>query len=144
MSPRCCTSLLLVTVGLLLLALRLRAHRAALPCCAHCSHQQPCPSHCVVGPGVAEGAHEMERAVPCCHLPPLQEPVAMTGFLPGWGIIFRNPCGWKVLHNSLPSPGTVDTEAVRYIVKLSKSPSERGGAFSAKYSVPHVRLSIVS
>lgn len=50
----------------------------------------------------------------------------------------------KVLHNSLPRPRGEDTrlcEAVRYVVKLSKSPSEHQGAFPAKYSAPHMMLS---
>lgn len=50
----------------------------------------------------------------------------------------------KVLHNSLPSPGREAAkvcEAVREVVKLSKSPLEHQGAFPFKYSVPHMMLS---
>lgn len=90
-------------------------------------------------PSVPRTAYEMPRA-------PLRPPPREDCHRPlvtGWGSILKKYLG-KVLHNSLPRPRGEDTRgcaAARYVVKLSKSPSEHQGAFPAKYSAPHTMLS---
>lgn len=96
MSPRCCTSLLLVRAGLPPLALLLRACCAALctPCCSvHAVHTVLTPA------AVPLALHCRQKVlmkwnVPtsCCHLLPLQEPFTVAGFLPGWRILYNFVC----------------------------------------------------
>lgn len=96
-------------------------------------------------PSWASGPERAANSLPNAGCPP---PPATAGGLSlppchRLGNYFQKYLG-KVLHDSLPRPRVEDTgvcKAVRYVVKLSKSPSKHQGAFSAKYSAPHTMLS---